>query len=420
MDIRLPQPKAAAKLLRDGLAKAGIPITHSFSLELIAQTRGYRDWQTMRADTLPHPTKAPRRAATWSVELFPKRALFVELLVDGHPGDRRKVLSYSSYLEGWNPETLDREQMDSDELHDRFGSLYEYEGAPGAPTSGWIMGWDLLEATVHPNGLFALRDGRQFFLVDETGARWALPVIPPCGRAPREPGPVTRDPGVAPKRDVRDFGTLLPPSVEFVEIVSNGCVDRRQVLFFSGQLTGFCREGFEHLLDENLIEYAAFEDLQRSQWLTGRDFQTAKLHADGKFELESGMAFYLTGSKHDRWVPTFVPLSIETVPASTAEVVSIEFLASPDAEDFVRPRPIEEIDEGLFEWIEAGMPQANTAVELRTTALEFIGKDGDWVNFDYFDLWSGSVTVDGEFTARGYRFALLLANGRRWTPMRWD
>jgi hypothetical protein len=47
----LDELKTQAKRLRDSLARAGIPINHSRSLELLAHQLGYKDWNTLFAAT---------------------------------------------------------------------------------------------------------------------------------------------------------------------------------------------------------------------------------------------------------------------------------------------------------------------------------------------------------------------------------
>lgn len=47
----LGELKTQAKRLRDSLARAGIPINHSRSLELLAHQLGYKDWNTLFAVT---------------------------------------------------------------------------------------------------------------------------------------------------------------------------------------------------------------------------------------------------------------------------------------------------------------------------------------------------------------------------------
>jgi Glyoxalase superfamily protein len=51
MDIRLPQPKAAAKILKDALAQMGVSVQNMQALELVAKTYGYNDWYSMQKDT---------------------------------------------------------------------------------------------------------------------------------------------------------------------------------------------------------------------------------------------------------------------------------------------------------------------------------------------------------------------------------
>jgi hypothetical protein len=50
MDIRLPQPKAAAKILKAALAQMGHAVKHTEALELVAKTYGYNDYFSMDKD----------------------------------------------------------------------------------------------------------------------------------------------------------------------------------------------------------------------------------------------------------------------------------------------------------------------------------------------------------------------------------
>lgn len=51
--------KSQAKALRKALAEGGHPITHSRSLELLAQQLGHRDWNTLHAAIGNGPPKPP-------------------------------------------------------------------------------------------------------------------------------------------------------------------------------------------------------------------------------------------------------------------------------------------------------------------------------------------------------------------------
>jgi hypothetical protein len=55
--------KAMAQTLRTALAAKGVKISHSESLELIAQTLGVRDWNTLSAMIRAEPEPAPKEPA---------------------------------------------------------------------------------------------------------------------------------------------------------------------------------------------------------------------------------------------------------------------------------------------------------------------------------------------------------------------
>lgn len=51
MNIRIPQPGQAARILKQYLKGQGIELKHSQALEAIARLHGYQSWQALRADT---------------------------------------------------------------------------------------------------------------------------------------------------------------------------------------------------------------------------------------------------------------------------------------------------------------------------------------------------------------------------------
>lgn len=52
--------KTQAKRLRETLAQAGTPFSHSAALEAVAKQHGYRDWNTAQASVRQRPADTPR------------------------------------------------------------------------------------------------------------------------------------------------------------------------------------------------------------------------------------------------------------------------------------------------------------------------------------------------------------------------
>lgn len=78
--------KSEAKALRDERARQGEPLTQGAALEAVAQSHGYRDWNTARA-MLPDRVAAPlqvghRVRGTYLGQNFRGLVLGVQLLVD--------------------------------------------------------------------------------------------------------------------------------------------------------------------------------------------------------------------------------------------------------------------------------------------------------------------------------------------------
>jgi len=59
MTNSISELKNEARRLREGLAIAGTPVSHSGSLELIAKQKGYRDWNTIHAAMGNGPASQP-------------------------------------------------------------------------------------------------------------------------------------------------------------------------------------------------------------------------------------------------------------------------------------------------------------------------------------------------------------------------
>src|SRR5687768_10145783 len=81
--------KAEAKALREELAKAGAPLTHSAALEEVARRHGYRDWNTAHA-ALPARIAVPvqvgqRVEGTYLSRPFKGLVIAVALRAEGGP-----------------------------------------------------------------------------------------------------------------------------------------------------------------------------------------------------------------------------------------------------------------------------------------------------------------------------------------------
>ena len=237
MDIRLPKPKAAAQVLKGALAEKGLDVSHAQALDLIARVYGYNDWYSMNHDTrfeAPLVLKATasdeytmvaERTSCWltvdcvsvriastavgvEVGLFPLgkeeehelgfvATTFVEARADRFSPDPSKpffgcklpndiialdfVSSDARALEWhdrrtvtWtmNPVLVWLENGATSQDADLSETALEYD-APDCDSTQELSAQELYEASLGIDGRFTLKDGREFYLIDESNLRWA-------------------------------------------------------------------------------------------------------------------------------------------------------------------------------------------------------------------------------------------------------
>jgi hypothetical protein len=237
MDIRLPMPKAAAQVLKGALADKGLSVTHAQALELIARVYGYNDWHSMNHDDrfkAPSVLKAKasdeysmgsepgtscwltvdsvsvRIAATGmgvEVGLFalgketepdlgfvsttfadaradrvspdPTKPFFGCKLpndiiaLDFVSSDARALEWHHRRIVTWtmNPVLVWLENGATSQDSDFSETALEYDD--GGDSVQELSARELFEATLELDGRFTLKDGREFYLIDESNLRWA-------------------------------------------------------------------------------------------------------------------------------------------------------------------------------------------------------------------------------------------------------
>jgi len=101
--------KAQAKRLRQSLAENGTEVSHSRSLELLAQSMGLRDWNTLHA-------KIGNRPLQWQMGQTVRGAYL------GHPFTGR-IHTLSALADGWSKIEIDLDQPVDVIASEHFSSL---------------------------------------------------------------------------------------------------------------------------------------------------------------------------------------------------------------------------------------------------------------------------------------------------------
>ena len=236
MDIRLPQPKSAARILKAALADKGLAATHGQCLEFVAKIYGYQSWHAMQeagelsdalaltatdsgdfemsdkpgtscwigVGSLSVYVRVGREGEGVAVDLLPKGdemadpldeayATFAQASVDPNALDPSKPFWNSrlpeeptqlEFTDPGQPGTPVRCKVlyslgimltwleEGMENHDFDLSEEVFSYRDAAGKVRHVTGQDLVDASLTADGRFTLGAGRSFCIIDKDGQTW--------------------------------------------------------------------------------------------------------------------------------------------------------------------------------------------------------------------------------------------------------